>query len=199
VVDPGGTTRTVKGPLEWTVKKVIAFRESRKKSKDEAGDTQSRKAVERTAKKKQAAVARKHAGTGLLEKIDKLRKSDASPEVRDILKLMANMIVSNDNRILGFVDLHSLTRDELTSAFRVGARIERMTLREALIVRTWVSSAERMPWLAGYRGLFDQATHREKELIANREGERLGEAVDGASDPSADVRATDRNERNTRF
>jgi hypothetical protein len=172
-----GKYKTLKGPVLWTVKQVKAFRVKRAKKEEDIKNDRSSKAVARQDTKKREAAKREQVLADLPEQVAQLSNSDATPDMRDVVKVLANVIVVLGGRILCFVDLHSLTREELTSAFRAGARIERMTLREALIVRVWVNPAERMPWIAGYRALFNRAADHERELIAEREAEHLKDVL----------------------
>lgn len=182
----GGKTRPSSKPV-WTIQQVKTYRDDKAEHGEERKDEQSSAAVSRRSKRKEL----KDKLTALLELLhehhQQAQKSDAPPDVMRVVSTAVEAIVTMNGLLLGFVGLHNLSRDELRDAFRAGARIERVTLRQAMIERTWASPAALQPWAYEYQRLIEDYVVRERDLVAaavaRSENNDLGELPKAKSTP----------------
>lgn len=161
----GNKTRKSTKPL-WTLQQVKAYRKECEKKAEERSDEKSKAADKRKLDRSDA----KRKSTMLLEKLrvayERLRNSNSPTEMKDFAGITVEVIVNANSHLLGFVDLHNLSRDELSDAFRAGARIERTTMRQALTSRTWSNASALQPWINEYGLLVEAFVVRERNLLA---------------------------------
>lgn len=155
VASLGGKSRPSLKPV-WTIQQVKAYRDDRAEHSEDKKDEQSSAAVSRRDKRKELERTLPTLLEHLQECRARAQKTNAPRDWARAMDASTEVIVAISGHILGFVDLHNLSRDELRDAFRDGARIERMTMRQALTSRTWADVSALQPWAYEY-GKFAEA------------------------------------------
>lgn len=176
-----GKTRPSYKPV-WTIQQVKVYRSGRTKQDEQKKDEQSSVAVSRRDKRRELKRALPSLLQQLQERQKRAKETNAPRDWANVMDTVAEVLVATSGLILGFVDLHNLSREELRDALRAGARIERMTLRQAVIERGWASAAALRPWAYEYqrfvKSVIEGYVVRESDLVAaavaRSENEDLG-------------------------
>lgn len=150
----------------WTIQQVEIYLKDRIEGDESRKDQQSSAAVSRQRRRTEQKQNIVNLLAQLQKAMAKATKTRALPDWMRTTKIACEVIVAMNGQILGFVDLHNLSPEELRDAFSAGARVERLTLREALIERTWVNVAALRPWAREYRQLMETYASGERELLA---------------------------------
>lgn len=165
VASLGGKVRISSKPY-WTLRQVKDYRSIREERDENKKNKQSSTALARRNKRKEARAIAKDLQEQLHGALERLRDSESSFEMKNFADIAVKALVNANRLLLGFVDLHNLSRDELRDAFRAGARIECMTLRHALTKRTWASPSALQPWVREYGRVIEAYVVRERDLVA---------------------------------